>query len=778
MQEGDDDDGYSDDDLDEIPSNTFQQLQEDAIRSTQHATGLHRPYLPAPSHPQRLRQEREPANILQPAKSQPEDNNGPSSDYGDFEDEEMLDGEVYDAARDPPAPLAQGNIYRSQPMGESTQRELWRRDRFSVPQPLHQSVNPSARGAPPVEPAVDFSQDNGDEMAWSPERKAKASVTDEAVDALQAQVQALLLERESLRKETEAAKASALAKSGEIAIVRAKQSKAEKEFEQRLANLQKSHTEEATRQKLEIQNARAEKQRLTTEKGFLEFDLAQQKTVRPAARKPEGPLTTPSKNRTIPFSDGFDDNEVTVTSPSKLTFRTKATTPKVGAKRKRKAVEVSPAKPLELSQSRNASFAEPEEPEQHDQSTEPSAREGSGGGLQLRKINEKFELTQEILNHRPHADSPRTFESLTDFAFPSEQDKKLSTILLDKIDSITDDSFSSSVGLVILSLWQQCLDEKYFEPLHLIIGLMNNLLFWHLREHNSQLTDVLVPLAQYTADINLLLRHHRKPASELSPHVSTSHCLQILHISAYSLHFQPTELERFWRQMRFDFTGMILKPTNPIPELLTALSLLKTSILSTSFAMRIPPGDGDQQKSELVVLDLLSRLLVEAPWVRPGDDPYPIEDVCALRSEVLALMNSMLANEYSGRALARSTWCLPRLIDFLCREISALYDFTTEELNSLHSRAINTGFFIWHRVQARYGKEGQDLQERLKELPGMIGKQLIVLTRLAFCEGGFYEGRIDEDVSEMAHGMLEEVLTLEEGEEVVEVMGSVRSRSG
>ena len=771
MQEAEEDDGYSDDDLDDLPSNTFQQLQQDAIQFSQKVV-TDRPYLPANTHPGDLIQNNRTEGLAQTANSYQVSPRGFSSDYGDFEDDEMLDGEVYDAAQDPPAATTQGNPYRGHAIGESTQREIWRQERFSVPQSYNPPINPTISDLPPMKPPPNNARQNSEEMTWSPVRKQKNVITQDPTEALQAQIQQLLQEKESLRNEAEAAKASALAKTGEIAIVRAKQSKLEKEFEQKMTNLQKSHADEATRQKLAIENARAEKHTLATEKSFLEFDLAQQKTLRTAARKPESPLTTPSKNRTIAFADGFEDNEISVTSPSKLTFRTKVVTPKAGAKRKRKAIDASPAKPLELSQSRNASFAEPEHPAKLTNPGDPVE-----DGIILRKTDERYEMTQEILNHRPHHDTPRTFESLADFSFPSKADEKLSTLLLDKISYMSSEPFSASVALEILSMWQQCIDENYLEPIHLIMDLVFNLLFWHLRECTPDLTDVLVPLAQVTADINLIPRHWKKPASELSPHVSTTLCLQILHTVAHNVLHQKPELDRFWHRMRFDFTGMILKSTNPIPELLISLSLLKTSVLPNSFSMIIPPGDGDQQKSELVVLDLLSRLLVEMPWVREGEDPYPDEDICSLRLEVLALMNCMLGNEYGGRALARSLWCLPRLIRFICDEIDALYDFTTDEMNEMHSDAINTGFLIWHHVQEEYGTEGQNLQERLKEMPGMIGKQLIVLTRLAFCEGGFYEGRIREELPEMAHGMLEEVLTLEEGEEIGEVMGSMKSRS-
>lgn len=56
----------------------------------------------------------------------------PSSDYGDFDDE-MLDGEIFDAAETPFMPaVIQPKEYHSND-GESTQREQWRQQRYGNP---------------------------------------------------------------------------------------------------------------------------------------------------------------------------------------------------------------------------------------------------------------------------------------------------------------------------------------------------------------------------------------------------------------------------------------------------------------------------------------------------------------------------------------------------------------------------------------------------------------------------------------------------------------------
>lgn len=165
--------------------------------------------------------------------------------------------------------------------------------------------------------------------------------------------------------------------------MRANATKVEKEFESRTVALQKLHADEAARQKIEVEKARAELQKIATEKDFLENDLAEgtkqirnlQKAIKKGddksselkARGKENQPITPKKNKASAYADGFDDEELQPTSPSKLVIRSKANTPKAGAKRKRKPTEASPVKPLKLTQPiQNDSFQEATQPQRSD----------------------------------------------------------------------------------------------------------------------------------------------------------------------------------------------------------------------------------------------------------------------------------------------------------------------------------------------------------------------------------------------------------------------------
>jgi hypothetical protein len=67
-----------------------------------------------------------------------------------------------------------------------------------------------------------------------------------------------------------------------------------------------------------------------------------------------------------------------------------------------------------------------------------------------------------------------------------------------------------------------------------------------------------------------------------------------------------------------------------------------------------------------------------------------------------------------------------------------------------------------------------NIQERLATTPGGAHKYLIVLTRLNFSDGIFYEQGIEDDVVECAQHLLENWVTPEEGEALVEAFSSAR----
>ena len=786
------DDGYSDDGLDALPVNTFHELQEDAFRSTQQPVETLQPPLPNLPRPA-------PAELAggfgrlsvgPDAAAYRKAPQEPSSDYGDFDDE-MLDGEIFDGAEQPALSTTYDRTRSAAPVGESTQREQWRQDRYGTPRqnPAYQAHLQNA----PQQSNGSLSSANNDLGRYNaepsrpvprdPSGGPAAGPAD--VNSLQAQVQRLLREREALQRAVRNANDNAYAKTGEIAIVRANVLKVEQEFESRTEALQKLHADDAARHKIEVEKVRAENQRIATEKEFLKNDLAEdtkrlrqlQKTIRKGsdgATDGKGPekesiLTTPRKNKHLPYGDGFDDDEVQVLSPSRLTLRSKANTPKAGAKRKRKITEGSPAQPLELAQdARNDSFEEPMQDE--------LPRKPIGSNQTQRPSDGKFQFTQKLLNHRIEQGQERTIEALSKFRLLSQPDKPLSTILYDKILMLgggpDSGNLPASVGLVVISLWSQCLKEYYHNPVHLLIDLVKYVILLTPLKTAPELTNSLMELVQETADIIIIPRCQKKRPRNDSAQITSVSCLHVIHMMAQDCSIDSEEITRFWRTIRFDFIMMLLSFIHPLEEIHITIALLRTSILENSFAMIIPPGDGKQDATEARVIDNLSRLLIEPPRPTQGEPSLDAAQLSELRLEILGLMDAMCERTHGAEALAEHRLVIGRLVRVMNDELDCAYDYQYghEQRIALVNAATHLLYFLTSNYASSI-----DMQARLSVIPGGEKKFLIALTRLAFSEGGLLEGGIEDEVVDEAHQMLEMRVSPEEAEQLVGAFASAQS---
>lgn len=171
-----------------------------------------------------------------------------------------------------------------------------------------------------------------------------------------------------LTKERDALKDDLNAKAGEIAIVRSKQDKAAKEHEREMTTIRKLNEEKLAKQQRALEAARIAQQQAATEREFLKQDLSEEaqrvrrlKAKEAAEKNENAELTTPRKKKSFPHRDGFDDDEIQIVSPSKVSpskFHKKSGTPTRAGKRKRKAVD-SPIAPLEVIHAEESYLEEP-----------------------------------------------------------------------------------------------------------------------------------------------------------------------------------------------------------------------------------------------------------------------------------------------------------------------------------------------------------------------------------------------------------------------------------
>ncbi|MCJ1338272.1 hypothetical protein MMC09_003558 [Bachmanniomyces sp. S44760] len=818
MADNDGEDGYPDEDLDALPSDVFQALQQNAVISTQQRQYLVSGNQQSHGEPYALEIPHGPNgqlnHRLKPG-SHAITNLQPSSDYGDLDDE-LLDGEVFDAAEHPDVVRRNDALPTGRVVNGSTEREQWQQQRYSAPIPVAQTDRALAPfSAPAIDKTPSYAglEDSGyaeveraeDMLLDEPfmdEESAPRDAEDVSLDSLKAQVAQLLHERESIQQKVQESNDQLLAKAGEISIIRANQTKTSKEYERQLAGLQKLHIDEVARQKAEIENAQAERDIVLTENKFLKNDVQEvsrlrkvPKGAKEAFNKVVLPTTTangtprkdttlpyresPKRNTTLPYGDGFDVDEINFVSPSKSNYKGKALTPKTGTKRKRKVADDSPTQLLELSQPMAIPVLDDTETIQQEHLVKEAIKSVHDKG------DERFEFTREILNHRRVRKEKRTFELLANYSFPSNPELALSTMLLDKMSSIrvekSIDEFAKAFSTIVLGLWSQCITEKHYKPLLLLLDLYKFLLLTSPPTIAIQLVDETVVLAQQTADINVIPRTFEKPSSEIDPDVDTTECLSILQLTASLCARRKENITRFWRSIRFDFVLMMLRNVQPLIDIQYMLLMLRTSILDSTFAM-IVTGEAKQPKCEILIIDKLTYMLITAPKVRKDQETkqqagpkksYTPTEITELRLQILSLLQNMCNTTHGAEALARNPWAIGRLVRTMNDELHALYDH--DSAHELRAELINESTrLLYHLTSHPHYSTLIDMQEKLRAVPGGQHKHLIALSRLAFSEGIFFESGIEDDVVEIAHRMLEESVTPEEGEALLAAFSSAR----
>lgn len=151
-------------------------------------------------------------------------------------------------------------------------------------------------------------------------------------------------------------------KEGEAALLRSKAAQTEKDWDDRLARLQKRHAESLAKLRAELDKLRNERDAFESDHRFLEHDLKTEATkakqLQQAIKsgtamgrtaRAQSTAMTPKKNRIATVGDGFlNDDNIMMRSPSKSREKSRTGTPRRRSKRKRAAGEPSPSKPLQF----------------------------------------------------------------------------------------------------------------------------------------------------------------------------------------------------------------------------------------------------------------------------------------------------------------------------------------------------------------------------------------------------------------------------------------------
>ncbi|GAB7349086.1 hypothetical protein MBLNU459_g8040t1 [Dothideomycetes sp. NU459] len=791
MADPDDDNYFSDSGLDALPQSTLHQLERGALSSTQQQMALRRAnqYSQA-ARPYKLSM---PSNGWQQPMSArgapPPAHEPPSSDYG-LDDEDVIDLDepslVIQPASGPPQRVPHDNPVHDDdyPIDDYEHAQ-----QYAAQDPhLDHLIGQQHAELQPLPAATDA------QSGWL---------------ALEARVKELERERVNLQKSVQDAETAALKKAGEIAILRAKHDKDAKEYERRIAVMQKLHADEAAKHRAEAQAAKKDRDTVETNNRFLEHDLAQEmeraKRIKPTAtsaadpkarnntKQSSGPSNASAASHSLPFRDGFDDHEIVLVSPSKAKEKYKAETPKAGEKRKRN-VTASPGIPLQFTAKSPAAVAAPEELEVQDQSA-----------CRREEQDSRLQMVQRILNHRPPGGHEHSVETLARYAFPSLPDRSIAGQVLDELSHLPtpkkgeDADISLTICNHILDLWSACLDEEYYSPLYLLLDLFEFVTILAPRASRQALIErivplatktidlIVIPLARPTEDVAVVDKIKEKAKLRLAEEVNIDHVLSILHMIGMSAAQSTETCQTFWQKMEFDFTLLMMNKIQELPHIQLVLELVASSVLAESFGV-ISAQPGKQTDFETHTLNRLTTLIFEKPVAPSDQTPYDDEEISTLHLEAIRALSAIGSTPHGSIALAQHKLAIGRLFRFLHVQVTVLYDLPSmtwkygdnglelseqSNIQKLTTMLISITTRLLHHLICHH-ENLINLRDKLSVIYGGHHKFIVSLTRLAFSEPLVYEAGIEEEVFDAAHDILDAVVNPDEAEGILEAFETPR----
>lgn len=629
-------------------------------------------------------------------------------------------------------------------------------------------------------------------------------------------------EKARLNRELRSEKSNAQKTTGEITtlrrrleVVNRENAHRLRESETKLQELNHSNAEALKKHADELQRLKQQNEQAKTNNVFAAHEQmadrvtrAQKNQVSIRTRQPTvaaSPSTTPKKQQKHTsfhngMGDGFDEDDMAFASPAKTREKSKAFTPKQVSKRKRPVGDQSPIPILQLS--------EPRERPQPEKSNHAISGKLDNELLEnLQKDDHRFQLLFRLVNNRSSNGRDRVLEALAQHSFPSNPDKKLSSIVYDELlrCSLRHNVHELAIHIchIFFGLWQKCHEETYYEPIYLFLDALQFIIACEPASTAISLIERAVPII--TASIDLVsvpiskAAFNQVPISELfspeqraiSASIDVVDCLDLLYVLASSCIASPPTIDRFWQLVDHDFILVLIRSKQPLPHLQAILRLLSTSALPSSLGSIAPPEirSAFQQRSENQLIERLTQMLsanlttIPDPS-EPDSSPhtYTPQQTLSFRLQIIRLLTSFSILPYGNSLLVSNRDALGHLILFLHSQITTLYSPSPPSLplppkstlHTLTTTAINMTFkLIYHLITSAPHTLPNDYSEfiasKLKFLPGGYHRFLVAVSRIAYCEGLVLEEGIEGDVARDALELLDGWLGPQEGGAVMEV---------
>jgi hypothetical protein len=310
-----------------------------------------------------------------------------------------------------------------------------------------------------------------------------------------------------------------------------------------------------------------------------------------------------------------------------------------------------------------------------------------------------------VLDHRLLHEQPPTFDLLSRFHFPSDLSQSFSAMIFHKLHTLGDPEDPRRLLVdfcrLLIDIWTQCLQEKYYEPIYCLVSLVIFTLQLNTEDLAPKLAAYIVPVAQTTCLLLAVPRFKSQGGNlanntdatvqQLNSHINILHTLSLLHLLALGCASapprdvaegeppQPSPQVEFWKLMPVDLVLVMLSPKQQPLDFHGMLSLLTTSVRSDSIGPIPDVNDAaTSQKEYARTTDAVARAVVERVSVHLVDTPRWAGRGTAKSAEVhLAVLRTLLAfirSAYGARQIAIHPTAIPRLVTVLSATVDLLYD--------------------------------------------------------------------------------------------------------
>lgn len=118
----------------------------------------------------------------------------------------------------------------------------------------------------------------------------------------------------------------------------------------------------------------------------------------------------------------------------------------------------------------------------------------------------------------------------------------------------------------------------------------------------------------------------------------------------------------------------MLSPTQPLEDIRRMASILCTGVFGDSIGPQVG-NEAHQRRNESDILDVVTRLLIEAPGVGVEEESTRRSKVVQLRKELVHFLGCVVGIRVESDLMVNHPTALSRLVRRIADELDEVYDF-------------------------------------------------------------------------------------------------------